>query len=164
MFLPFLLSLHFLFVAKEIHLKSLFKLCNTIYMLCCHYFKLSNILNIHCKSMFLHCKIPKIHSKFTFCTKIEFSNFQAFDPFPLTSKGCFPSPISNFEPPLSIIHVKLLAAIFYQIFIFSQTDSPLKTKKMVFISSKNLFLFSRYSSFCRFFPYFPYFRDWKKQM
>ena len=55
-------------------------------------------------------------------------------PSPPMSKGCFPSPISNFESPLSIIHLKLVSTIFYQIFIFSQTDSPLKTKKMVFIS------------------------------
>ena len=43
--------------------------------------------------------------------------------------------------------LKLVSAIFYQIFIFSPNDSPLKTvKNIFFISSKKLFSFSRYSN------------------
>ena len=37
---------------------------------------------------------------------------------------------------------------FHQIFIFSQNGSPSKTMKMLFISSKKLFSFWRYSIFC----------------
>ena len=60
--------------------------------------------------------------------------------------------------------LKLVSAIFYQIFIFSQNDSPLKTTKNVFILSKKLFSFSRYSNFCHFSPSFPYFPDPKGQV
>ena len=42
--------------------------------------------------------------------------------------------------------LKLVSAIFYQIFIFSSNDSPYKT----IISSKKLFPFSRYLNFCVF--------------
>ena len=59
---------------------------------------------------------------------------------------------------------KLVSAIFYQIFIFSPNDSPSKTMKNVFISSKKLFSFSRYSNFCIFFPSFPHYPDSKGQM
>ena len=62
------------------------------------------------------------------------------------------------------IYLKLVSAIFYQIFIFSPNDSPLKTMKNVFISSKKLFSFSRYSNFCDFFPSFLHFSDSKGQM
>ena len=50
------------------------------------------------------------------------------------------------------IALKLVSAIFYQIFIFSSKDSPSKTMENV--SSKNLFSFSRYLNFCNFFPSF----------
>ena len=60
--------------------------------------------------------------------------------------------------------LKLVSAIFYEIFIFSLNDSPLKTMKNVFYSSKKLFSFSRYSNFCDFFPFFPHFLDSKGQM
>ena len=46
--------------------------------------------------------------------------------------------------------LKLVSPIFYEIFIFSSNDSPSKTMKNFFISSKKLFLFSRYSNFCNF--------------
>ena len=46
--------------------------------------------------------------------------------------------------------LKLVSTIFYQIFIFSPNDSPLKTVKNVFISSKKVFSLSRYSKFCDF--------------
>ena len=53
--------------------------------------------------------------------------------------------------------LKLVSAIFYQIFIFSPNDSPSKLWKMFFASSKKLFSFSRYSNFCILFPSFPHF-------
>ena len=49
-------------------------------------------------------------------------------------------------------NLKLVSAIFYQIFILS-----LNVALQKFISSKKLFLFSRYSIFCNFFPSFPHF-------
>ena len=60
--------------------------------------------------------------------------------------------------------LKLVSTIFYQIFIFSPNDSPLKTVKNVFISSKKVFSFSRYSKFCDFLPSFPHFPDSKRQI
>ena len=57
---------------------------------------------------------------------------------------------------------KLVSAIFYQIFIFSPNDSPSKTMKNVFILSKKVFLFSRYSSFCSFFPFLSTLSRFKK--
>ena len=51
--------------------------------------------------------------------------------------------------------LKLASAIFYQIVIFQQMIALQKLWKMFFISSKKLFSFSRYSSFCIFvFPSF----------
>ena len=51
--------------------------------------------------------------------------------------------------------LKLVSAIFYQIFIYHQMIALQKIWKMFFISSKKLFSFSRYSSFCIFiFPSF----------
>ena len=44
--------------------------------------------------------------------------------------------------------LKLMSAIFYQIFIFNQMIALQKLWKMFFISSKKLFSFLRYSSFC----------------
>ena len=53
------------------------------------------------------------------------------------------------------IYLKLVSAIFYQIFIFHQMIGLRKLGKMFFLSSKKLFLFSRYSNFCIFvFPSF----------
>ena len=55
-------------------------------------------------------------------------------------------------------YLKLVSAIFYQMFIFSSNGRPSKTmKSFFFISSKKLFLFSRYSNFSNFFPSFPHF-------
>ena len=65
---------------------------------------------------------------------------------------------------LIYLMLKLVCAIFYQIFIFSPNYSPLKTTKMFSISSKKLFSFSRYSLFCIFFPSFPQFSDSKGQI
>ena len=67
-----------------------------------------------------------------------------------------PNPVKSF--------LKLVSAIFYLIFVFSPNDSPSGTMKNVFISSKKLFLFSRYSNFCNFFPSFPHVPDSKGQM
>ena len=43
--------------------------------------------------------------------------------------------------------LKLMSAIFYQIFVFHQSIAFQKLWKMFFISSKKLFLFLRYSNF-----------------
>ena len=52
---------------------------------------------------------------------------------------------------MNIKNGKFVPAIFYQSFIFSPNDSPSKTMKMFFISSKKLFSFSRYANFCNFY-------------
>ena len=44
--------------------------------------------------------------------------------------------------------LKLVSAVFYQIFIFHQMIALQKLWKMSFISSKKLFSLSRYSNFC----------------
>ena len=66
-----------------------------------------------------------------------------------------------------VYHLKLVSAIFYQIFISRLMNSLQKVWKMFFISSKKLFSFSRYSDFCiSIFPSFPpvshCFRGWSK--
>ena len=61
-------------------------------------------------------------------------------------------------------NLKLVSAIFYQILIFSPSDSPWKTMNNVFISSKKLFSFSRHSNFCNFCSSFPHLPDSKGQM
>ena len=48
--------------------------------------------------------------------------------------------------------------------IFHQKNVFKKLWKMLFISSNELFSFSKYSSFCNFLPFFPYFPDSKGQM
>ena len=45
---------------------------------------------------------------------------------------------------------KLVSAISYHFFNFSTNDSPLKTMKNIFYSSKKLFSFTKYSIFCIF--------------
>ena len=69
----------------------------------------------------------------------------------------------KFYSILSSYYLKLVSAIFYQVFIFSPNDSPSKTIKNV-ISSKKLFSFLRYSIFFNFFTSFPHFTDSKGQM
>ena len=64
--------------------------------------------------------------------------------------------------------LKLVSAIFYQIFIVHQMIALQKLWKKIFISSKKLFSFLRYSNFCIFiFPYFfpvsHCFRGWFKK-
>ena len=53
--------------------------------------------------------------------------------------------------------LKLVSAVFYQIFIFHEMIALQKLWQMFFISPKKLFSFSRYSSFCIFFfpSFFP---------
>ena len=63
--------------------------------------------------------------------------------------------------------LKLLSAIFYQIFISHQNIAIQKLWKMLFISSKKLFSFSRCSDFCisvfsSFFSVSHCFRRWSK--
>ena len=65
---------------------------------------------------------------------------------------------------LGVYFLKLVSAIFYQNSIFHQMEARQNLWQMFFISSKKLFLFSRYSNFCLFFPYFPHFPDSKGQM
>ena len=62
------------------------------------------------------------------------------------------------------LNLKLLSAIFFQIFIFLQMIVLQKLWKMFFISSKKLFSFSRYSDFCIFVspPVRHCFRGWSK--
>ena len=61
----------------------------------------------------------------------------------------------NFPSRLTSINLKLASAIFYQNFIFHEMIALQKLWKIFFISSKKLFLFSRYSNFCIFiFPSF----------
>ena len=55
----------------------------------------------------------------------------------------------DFKYRYSKRYLKLLSAIFYQIFIFHQLTAIQKLWKMFFITSKKLFSFSRYSNFCR---------------
>ena len=51
-----------------------------------------------------------------------------------------------------------------QIFIFSPNDSLEKLWNVFSISSKRLFLFSRYLNFCKLFPSFQHFLDAKGQV
>ena len=52
------------------------------------------------------------------------------------------------KPNWTWAYLKLVSAIFYQIFIFNQIIGLQKVWKVFFISSKKLFSFSRYSNFC----------------
>ena len=63
----------------------------------------------------------------------------------------------NFQSTLGSdsLHLKLVSAIFYHIFIFHQMIALQELWKMSFISPKKLFSFSRYSNFC--IPVFPSF-------
>ena len=76
----------------------------------------------------------------------------------------FSSEVSSYAEKTSLIPV---CAIFNQIFIFHQMLALQKLWKVFFISSKKLFLFSRYSIFCififRFFPVSHCFRGWFKK-
>ena len=60
--------------------------------------------------------------------------------------------------------LKFASATFYQILVFLTSNIPSKTIKNVFIPSKKVFLFSRYSNFCNFFVSFPHFPDSKGHM
>ena len=68
----------------------------------------------------------------------------------------------------NLVRLNLLTAIFYQIFISHQMRALQKLWKMLFISFKKLFSFSRYSNFCLYFrlPLFFFlshcFRGWSK--
>ena len=56
--------------------------------------------------------------------------------------------VSQSEIEKEIKNLKLVSAIFYQICICDQMIALHKLWKMLFISSKKLFLFSRYWNFC----------------
>ena len=57
-------------------------------------------------------------------------------------------PFLNFPLFFLPLFLKVVCAVFYQIFIFNQMIALQKLWKMFFISSKKLFSFSRYSNFC----------------
>ena len=61
--------------------------------------------------------------------------------------------------PSYFLNLKLVSTIFYQIFNFNQMLALQKLWKMLFISSKKLFSFSRYSHFC--FSIFPSFSPYQ---
>ena len=62
----------------------------------------------------------------------------------------------------SLIFLKLMSDIVYQIFVFPPNDSPSKTMIFFFyFIKKALFVFSIFKFF---FPSFPYFPDTKGQM
>ena len=66
------------------------------------------------------------------------------------------------------VSLKLVSAIFYQIFIFHQMMALQKLWRMFFIWSKKLFSFLRYLNFWTlvfpsFFPISHYFRGWSKK-
>ena len=54
----------------------------------------------------------------------------------------------SFTLTLRFLHFKACVRYFHQILIFQQTIALQKLWKMLFISSKKLFLFSKYSIFC----------------
>ena len=60
--------------------------------------------------------------------------------------------------------IKAFKKFFINFLFFHQKIAFQKLWELFFISSKNLFLFSRYSNFCDFFPPFPDFPDTKGQM
>ena len=63
----------------------------------------------------------------------------------------------------TLLLLKLVSAIFYQILFFSPNDSPLKTMKNNFyFIEKALFVFKVFK-FCDFFPSFPHFPGSKRQ-
>ena len=72
------------------------------------------------------------------------------------SRICFPNKTEDVNLTLFLYGIKknesktikLVSAIFYQLFISPQMIADQKLWKMLFISFKKLFLFSRYSNFC----------------
>ena len=84
-----------------------------------------------------------------FSAKLRYKRWFLFQQTLLVARLTYPA-WPYFTLSFLILFVKLVSAIFWQIFIFSPNDSPLKTMKNVFISSKKLFSFSRYSTFCNF--------------
>ena len=75
--------------------------------------------------------------------------------------------LMNLQPTflfLTYVNLRIVSTICYHFFIFSPSDSPLKTTRNFFISSEKHFLFSRYSIFCYFFPSSSRFSNSKGQM
>ena len=64
--------------------------------------------------------------------------------------------LDSFQSRPKPLGLKLVSAIFYQIFIFSPNDSALKTMKSFLYHLKSSFVLEilRYSDFCNFFPSF----------
>ena len=86
-------------------------------------------------------------------------------------KFLFLSYSPNFSLPIRLqdfLNIKACVCYFLGNFCFSPNDSPWKTMKNVFISSKKLFSFLRYLYFCifvfpSFFPVSHCFRGWSKK-
>ena len=88
----------------------------------------------------------------------------------LQAKAIFPLQLSNASWNKKILkklqktHSKLFKTCVSHFLFFHQIIFLWKLWKMLFISPKKLFLFSRYSKFCNFFPSYPHFPDSKEWM
>ena len=65
---------------------------------------------------------------------------------------------------LNVHHVKLVSAIFYQIFVFAPNDSPSKTMKSVFRFVKKALFVLEMFKILEFFPFLSALPDTKGQM
>ena len=73
--------------------------------------------------------------------------------------------LGHFFPHILLTNcLKFVSTIFFKFLFFHQMIALQKLWKIFFLSSKKLFLFSRYSNFCNFPPSFPNFPDSKGQM
>ena len=105
-----------------------------------------------CQSLFFN-KVAGLRHR---CFPVNFVKFAIISFYSKLLDDCFYVDIRQIQNIL-----KLVSAILYQFFIFSPNFFTLqKLWKMLFISSKKLFSFSRYSNFCIFFSSFPYFPQW----
>ena len=117
-------------ITKKTYIGQLWRLTH---MLC----YLQNVLNSH------NIQWLKYFNKMILC--YHFTEKQ-----PTWENLFFTVPIIKMRMCGGYISLKLVSAIFYQISIFPPNDSPSKTVKMFFISSKKLFSFSTYLIFCIF--------------
>ena len=95
------------------------------------------------------------------------SNEPLFYPYSVKINKCIGScnNINDWYAKLCVPDIiKTCPLLFIKFLFFHQIITLQKLWKMFFISSKKLFLFSRYSNFCNFFPSFPHFPDSKGQM
>ena len=115
---------------------------------------------------FIHCKFFRIFNpKSSFLVTLTFSSKHFF----LKNNGnlridCFLWSVSRFK---LLNTLKLVSAVFVKFSFFYQMIALQKLWKMLFISSKKLFSFSRYSNICIsvllfFLPVGHCFRGWSK--